>query len=170
MNQPNKFKIKKPRITLSDEQKNQARAGMAGEAVKATLETASPVPVNGSDHLEQTPSPVVEVAETTVQPVPLPIALVQPLTPEEIIEQVTEEIPARQGRGTRGKKQEKNTNLEAEDSETQHIRMSQGTVLKAKMNILLLPRSFGIKNLRDYGDAAFAFYDAHLRKTGKLPN
>lgn len=172
MNQPNKFKIKKPRITLSDEQKNQARAGMAGEAVKASAEGETLEAVEDPATPVETPpalSERVEQPELAVLPSPLPIAQVHVPTPEELIEEIAEFTPTRKGRGSKGKKEEKNKATDSEDAETHIVRISKDSVLNAKMNILLLPRNYGIKNLRDYGDAAFAFYEAHLRKTGKLP-
>ncbi|WP_207435947.1 hypothetical protein [Sabulibacter ruber] len=153
MNQPNKFTIKKPRITLTEEQKQQARSGMAGEAVKAGGEPApvAPVPV-AAEIPAAAPEPV---AVRAPEPDPVPFSV--------------EETPVRrQGRG-RGRKPEKNAAPPAEDSETQHVRMSKDAVMRAKMNVLLLPSSMGIRSLRDYGDAAFEFYEAHLRKIGKLP-
>src|SRR5688572_13400787 len=175
MKQPNKFSIKKPRITLSEAQKNQARAGMAGEAVKESATLPAPAPEAEPQTPVEVPAPApvaAPVAETPlpevtpVIPVPLPIELVSAPSPEAVAKAV---VPARQGRGTRVKQSAKNLEEAAENTdETQHVRMSKELVLQAKMNILRLPRNFGIKNLRDYGDAAFLFYEAHLRKIGKL--
>ncbi|MFB9865676.1 hypothetical protein [Rufibacter immobilis] len=164
MNQPNKFSIKKPRITLTEEQKNQARSGMAGEAVKASAEQAqalAPEPAQpaAAQAIASVPDHTPEI-ETPESPGQDQIPLVESAAP----------APSRQGRGGRGRKPEKNAAPVGEDSETQHVRMSKDAVLRAKMNVLLLPSSMGIRSLRDYGDAAFDFYEAHLRKTGKLPN
>ncbi|ALJ01657.1 hypothetical protein [Rufibacter tibetensis] len=163
MNQPNKFSIKKPRITLSEEQKNQARSGMAGEAVKASGEAAPKTPEPNEPAVTVMPAagdPAPETeTETLGAPDPDPSSMVEAAAP----------LPSRQGKG-RGRKPEKNVAPVVEDSETQHVRMSKDAVMRAKMNVLLLPTSMGIRSLRDYGDAAFEFYEAHLRKTGKLPN
>ncbi|KAA5538739.1 hypothetical protein [Adhaeribacter rhizoryzae] len=182
-NKSNKFTIKKPRITLTEEQKKQARSGMAGEAVKVSAETTTAPEATESNaevtnqsvsvptapettKLTSVPEPS-EMPALVTAPVPIPVAPIEPPTPERIVEEIAQ--TRQQGRGSRGRKAEKNIPLPAEDSETQHVRMSKDSVLKAKMNVLLLPPSFGIRSLRDYGDAAFAFYEQHLRKIGKLP-
>ncbi|GAA4493214.1 hypothetical protein GCM10023172_01510 [Hymenobacter ginsengisoli] len=132
------------RIEVPEEARQQARAGMGGEATRTA--TAPPAPV------EPIAAPVAIPAAAVSAPVPVPAA-----------------APVRAS--TRGRKPAAAAEPVLEAEVPLHtVQIAKSVVQEIKMSLLLAsPGPETPTTIKNYLEAAHRHYDAHLRKTGKLP-
>ncbi|GAB3244264.1 hypothetical protein GCM10027346_41790 [Hymenobacter seoulensis] len=147
------------RIEVPEEARQQARAGMGGEALltastpPAPLEPiASPAPVAAAPTLAPEPAPVAVAPAPSVAPTAAPAA-----------------APAKSS--TRGRKPAAVAAPAPETDVPLHtVQIAKSVVQEIKMSLLLAaPGPDTPTNIKNYLEAAHRHYDAHLRKTGKLP-
>jgi hypothetical protein len=143
------------RIEVPEEARQQARAGMGGEATRTA--TAPPAPVE----------PIVApVAVAAPAPVPAPVEASVPATAAPA---ASVAAPARTS--TRGRKPAAATAPAPEAEVPLHtVQIAKSVVQEIKMSLLLVtPGPDTPTTIKNYLEAAHRHYDAYLRKTGKLP-
>lgn len=136
------------RIEVPEEARQQARAGMGGEATRTAT---APTPVAAP----AAPAPAL-VAEPAPAPVPVaPVAVAA--------------APVRAS--TRGRKPAAAAAPAPEAEVPLHtVQIAKSVVQEIKMSLLLAtPGPDTPKTIKNYLEAAHRHYDAHLRKAGKLP-
>ncbi|GAA4389544.1 hypothetical protein [Hymenobacter koreensis] len=143
------------RIEVPEEARQQARAGMGGEATRTA--TTAPVPV------EPIAAPAAAVAPA---PVPAPVEAQAPAAAAPIIPAAT---PVRAS--TRGRKPAAAAAPASEAEVPLHtVQIAKSVVQEIKMSLLLVaPGPDAPTTIKNYLEAAHRHYDAYLRKTGKLP-
>ena len=147
------------RIEVPEEARQQARAGMGGEATRtattppaAVEPIAAPAPVAAPVAPATSPPPVVAVPEP---------AAAQPAAPGT--------APVRSS--TRGRKPAVAAASAPEAEVPLHtVQIAKSVVQEIKMSLLLAtPGPDTPTTIKNYLEAAHRHYDAYLRKTGKLP-
>ncbi|WBA44344.1 hypothetical protein [Hymenobacter canadensis] len=146
------------RIEVPEEARQQARAGMGGEATRTA--TAPPAPV------EPIAPPAAAAAPASVAPAPTPVeapatGTATPFTPAF--------APTRAS--TRGRKSAAAASPAPEAEVPLHtVQIAKSVVQEIKMSLLLAtPGPDTPTTIKNYLEAAHRHYDAYLRKTGKLP-
>lgn len=142
------------RIEVPEEARQQARAGMGGEATRTA--TTPPAPV------EPVAPPTPAAAPAVAAPAPKPVAAAsQPAAPAA--------APVRTS--TRGRKPAAAAAPVPEAEVPLHtVQIAKSVVQEIKMSLLLVtPGPDMPTTIKNYLEAAHRHYDAHLRKTGKLP-
>ncbi|KAA9325140.1 hypothetical protein F0P96_20805 [Hymenobacter busanensis] len=142
------------RIEVPEEARQQARAGMGGEATRTA--TTPPAPV------EPVAPPTPAAAPAVAAPAPEPVAAAsQPAAPAA--------APVRTS--TRGRKPAAAAAPVPEAEVPLHtVQIAKSVVQEIKMSLLLVtPGPDTPTTIKNYLEAAHRHYDAHLRKTGKLP-
>ena len=138
------------RIEVPEEARQQARAGMGGEATRTA--TTPPTPVQ----------PIAAAAPAVAAAAPEPVAAAPlPTAPAT--------APVRAS--TRGRKPAAATAPVPEAEVPLHtVQIAKSVVQEIKMSLLLAtPGPDTPTTIKNYLEAAHRHYDAHLRKTGKLP-
>ncbi|GAA4367503.1 hypothetical protein GCM10023185_39450 [Hymenobacter saemangeumensis] len=145
------------RIEVPEEARQQARAGMGGEATRTA--TAPPAPVEPIAALAAVAAPAAPApAPTSVEaPTPVVAAPVAPAAPVRA--------------STRGRKPAAAASPAPEAEVPLHtVQIAKSVVQEIKMSLLLAtPGPDTPTTIKNYLEAAHRHYDAHLRKTGKLP-
>ncbi|MCB2380386.1 hypothetical protein LGH70_22530 [Hymenobacter sp. BT635] len=136
------------RIEVPEEARQQARAGMGGEATRTA--TTPPAPV------EPIAAPAA-VAAPAPAPAPVEVAAPAPAAPVRA--------------STRGRKPAAAAAPAPEAEVPLHtVQIAKSVVQEIKMSLLLAtPGPDTPTTIKNYLEAAHRYYDAHLRKTGKLP-
>jgi len=144
------------RIEVPEEARQQARAGMGGEATRTA--TAPPAPV------EPIAAPAAVVAPAAPAPAP-----VEAPTPVAAASVAPAAAPVRAS--TRGRKAAAAATPAPEAEVPLHtVQIAKSVVQEIKMSLLLAtPGPDTPTTIKNYLEAAHRHYDAHLRKTGKLP-
>ncbi|WP_207218254.1 hypothetical protein [Hymenobacter persicinus] len=144
------------RIEVPEEARQQARAGMGGEATRTA--TAPPAPV------EPIAAPAA-VAAPTPTPAPTPAEAPAPAAAPA----APAAAPVRAS--TRGRKPAAAAAPAPEAEVPLHtVQIAKSVVQEIKMSLLLAtPGPDTPTTIKNYLEAAHRHYDAHLRKTGKLP-
>ena len=145
------------RIEVPEEARQQARAGMGGEAIRTA--TTPPAPV------EPIAPPTPAAAPAVAFPAPeFVVAAPQPAAP-------TAPAAAPVRPSTRGRKPAAAAVAAPETDVPLHtVQIAKSVVQEIKMSLLLAaPGPDTPTNIKNYLEAAHRHYDAHLRKTGKLP-
>ncbi|GAB3840381.1 hypothetical protein GCM10028821_45030 [Hymenobacter jeollabukensis] len=142
------------RIEVPEEARQQARAGMGGEATRTA--TTPPAPV------EPIAPPAAVAAPAVPAPEPVPVAAAS-----------TSAAPAAAPvrASTRGRKSAAAAAPAPEGEVPLHtVQIAKSVVQEIKMSLLLAtPGPDTPTTIKNYLEAAHRHYDAHLRKTGKLP-
>lgn len=135
------------RIEVPEEARQQARAGMGGEATRTA--TSPPAPV------EPIAAPAAIAAPVASVPAPAPAA----------------PAAASVRASTRGRKPAAAAAPAPEAEVSLHtVQIAKSVVQEIKMSLLLAtPGPDTPTTIKNYLEAAHRHYDAHLRKTGKLP-
>ncbi|AHJ95491.1 hypothetical protein [Hymenobacter swuensis] len=143
------------RIEVPEEARQQARAGMGGEATRTA--TAPPTPV------EPIAAPA---AVATPAPAPAPVEVA---APDAAASAPASAAPVRAS--SRGRKPAAAAAPAPEAEVPLHtVQIAKSVVQEIKMSLLLAtPGPDTPTNIKNYLEAAHRHYDAHLRKTGKLP-
>ena len=143
------------RIEVPEEARQQARAGMGGEATRTA--TAPPAAVE----------PIAPPAAVAA-PAPTVTSLAVP-APAAAAPAVPAATPARAS--SRGRKPAAAAAPALEAEVPLHtVQIAKSVVQEIKMSLLLVtPGPDTPTTIKNYLEAAHRHYDAHLRKTGKLP-
>ncbi|GAC1373958.1 MAG: hypothetical protein NVSMB30_16380 [Hymenobacter sp.] len=144
------------RIEVPEEARREARAGMGGEATR----TASQPPV-AVEPIVPAPAPVAAPAA----PAPTPVAKPAPVTAAAAA------VAAPERATTRGRKPAAVATPAPEADVSLHtVQIAKSVVQEIKMSLLLVTPGLDTPTtIKNYLEAAHRHYDAHLRKTGKLP-
>ena len=145
------------RIEVPEEARREARAGMGGEATRtATLSPAAVEPI------ALAPAPVAAPA------VPAPVPVVEPAPTTTAVDAL---VAAPMQATTRGRKAAVAAAPAPEVEVPLHtVQIAKSVVQEIKMSLLLAtPGPETPTTIKNYLEAAHRHYDAHLRKTGKLP-
>ena len=147
------------RIEVPEEARQQARAGMGGEATRtAGAPPAATEPIAA-------PAPVAAPAAPVNPPVPVAAA------PEPGAAQPAAPAAAPVRASSRGRKPAA-TAMPAPEAEVplHTVQIAKSVVQEIKMSLLLAtPGSDSPTTIKNYLEAAHRHYDAYLRKAGKLP-
>ncbi|MBC6700111.1 hypothetical protein [Hymenobacter sp. BT190] len=142
------------RIEVPEEARQQARAGMGGEATRtATSPPAAVEPIASlAPAPAPAPAPVAAASEPAAAPVAAPAA-----------------APVKAS--SRGRKPATAAALAPEAEVPLHtVQIAKSMVQEIKMSLLLaVPGPDTPTTIKNYLEAAHRHYDAYLRKTGKLP-
>ncbi|MBD2769393.1 hypothetical protein IC235_16005 [Hymenobacter sp. BT664] len=146
------------RIEVPEEARQQARAGMGGEATRTATAPPAPVEPIAAPAAVAAPTPAPTPAEAPVAPAP---AAAAPAVPAA--------APVRAS--TRGRKPAAAAVPAPEVEVPLHtVQIAKSVVQEIKMSLLLAtPGPDTPTTIKNYLEAAHRHYDAHLRKTGKLP-
>ena len=142
------------RIEVPEEARQQARAGMGGEATRTA--TATPAAVEPI-------APPAAVAAPAVAPAEVPA----PAAAAPIVPKAEQRVQA----SSRGRKPV-GSDVPALEAEVPlyTVQIAKSVVQEIKMSLLLAtPGPDTPTTIKNYLEAAHRHYDAHLRKTGKLP-
>lgn len=144
------------RIEVPEEARQQARAGMGGEATRTA--TSPPAPVEPIAAPAAVAAPAASAPAPVEAPAPVAAAPVAPAT-----------APVRAS--TRGRKPAAAAAPAPEAEVPLHtVQIAKFVVQEIKMSLLLAtPGPDTPTTIKNYLEAAHRHYDAHLRKTGKLP-
>jgi hypothetical protein len=147
------------RIEVPEEARQQARAGMGGEATRTATAPPAPVEPIAAPAAVAAPTPAPTPAEAPVAPAPAPAAA--PAAPAA--------APVRAS--SRGRKPAAAAAPAPEAEVPLHtVQIAKSVVQEIKMSLLLAtPGPDTPTTIKNYLEAAHRHYDAHLRKTGKLP-
>ncbi|WP_170170469.1 hypothetical protein [Hymenobacter perfusus] len=143
------------RIEVPEEARQQARAGMGGEATRTATAPPAPVEPIAAPATVAAPAPASAPVEA---PAPVAAAPVAPAA-----------APVRAS--TRGRKPAAAASSAPEAEVPLHtVQIAKSVVQEIKMSLLLAtPGPDTPTTIKNYLEAAHRHYDAHLRKTGKLP-
>lgn len=141
------------RIEVPEEARQQARAGMGGEATRTA--TIPPAPVE----------PIAAPAAVAA-PAPIPVEAPTPVTAAPVAP-----VAAPVRASTQGRKPNAAAAPAPEAEVPLHtVQIAKSVVQEIKMSLLLAtPGPETPTTIKNYLEAAHRHYDAHLRKTGKLP-
>ncbi|GAB2796363.1 hypothetical protein HNQ93_004203 [Hymenobacter luteus] len=147
------------RIEVPEEARQQARAGMGGEATRTA--TTPPAPV------EPIAPPTPTAAPVVAAPAPEPAAV----APQPTVSQPGPPTAARARASTRGRKTAAAAAPTPEPEVPLHtVQIAKSVVQEIKMSLLLAtPGPDTPTTIKNYLEAAHRHYDAYLRKSGKLP-
>ncbi|GAB2961711.1 hypothetical protein GCM10027048_32440 [Hymenobacter coalescens] len=147
------------RIEVPEEARQQARAGMGGEATRTA--TTPPAPV------EPIAPPAAVAAPAAPAPEPAPVSA--PSAAASSASAAPAAAPVRAS--TRGRKPGAAAAPAPEGEVPLHtVQIAKSVVQEIKMSLLLAtPGPDTPTTIKNYLEAAHRHYDAHLRKTGKLP-
>lgn len=141
------------RIEVPEEARQQARAGMGGEATRTATTPPAPVEPVAPPTPAAAPAPAPEPVAAAPQPAaPAPAAA--PVRP-----------------ATRGRKSAAAATPAQEAEVPLHtVQIAKSVVQEIKMSLLLAtPGPDTPTTIKNYLEAAHRHYDAYLRKSGKLP-
>jgi len=143
------------RIEVPEEARQQARAGMGGEATRTATAPPAPVEPIAAPAAVAAPTPAPTLVEAPAA------AAVAPVAPAA--------APVRAS--TRGRKPAAAAAPAPEAEVPLHtVQIAKSVVQEIKMSLLLAtPGPDTPTTIKNYLEAAHRHYDAHLRKTGKLP-
>ncbi|MCB2411055.1 hypothetical protein [Hymenobacter lucidus] len=146
------------RIEVPEEARQQARAGMGGEATRTA--TAPPAPV------EPIAAPAAVAAPVAPAPAPAPVD-----APASVAAAPAVPAAAPVRASTRGRKPAAAAAPAPEAEVPLHtVQIAKSVVQEIKMSLLLAtPGPDTPTTIKNYLEAAHRHFDAYLRKTGKLP-
>ncbi|MCR5890969.1 hypothetical protein LRS06_24920 [Hymenobacter sp. J193] len=153
---PAKIESRRGRIPVSEEARQEARAGMGGEQT-ARATGIAPMPV--------APAAAVVAVETPAAAAPQMAAPVATVLDASSPELLATAAPLRRPRAA------KVPATPAASPEQEHsVKLPRSVVQQIKLSLALLPDSpENPSNIKQYLELAHRVLDAQLRKTGKLP-